>query len=83
MSTQEVKRKLASILSGAIKDYSRHMDEDRVAPILTFNIYKEGFSNLVQHHYGRMPDAPGDHAPAEFASVVLYDLTSEIISAIL
>jgi class 3 adenylate cyclase len=59
------------------------MGEDRVVTISTLNIYKEAISTLVQHYYGRMADAAGDHALAEFASVVLYDLTSEIISAIL
>jgi hypothetical protein len=59
------------------------MGEDRAATISTLNIYKEVISPLVQHYYGRMADAPRDNALAEFASVVLYDLTSEIISAIL
>src|SRR4030042_620458 len=70
MSTQEVKRKLAAILSADVKGYSRLMSEDEVATIRTLNAYKEIMANLIQHHHGRGVDAPGDNVLAEFASVV-------------
>ncbi len=70
MTAQEVKRKLAAILSADVKGYSRLMGEDEVGTIQTLNTYKELMANLIQHHHGRVVDAPGDNLLAEFASVV-------------
>jgi len=41
MATQEVKRKLAAILSADVKDYSRLIREDELGTIHTRNGYKE------------------------------------------
>jgi class 3 adenylate cyclase/pimeloyl-ACP methyl ester carboxylesterase len=70
VTTQEVKRKLAAILSADVKGYSRLMGEDEVGTIHTLNAYKEVMAGLIQHHHGRVVDAPGDNLLAEFASVV-------------
>src|SRR5512136_2210329 len=70
MATQEVKRKLAAILSADVKGYSRLMGEDEEATVRTLNAYKEVMTNLIQQHHGRVVDAPGDNVLAEFASVV-------------
>ena len=70
MTTQEVKRKLAAILSADVKGYSRLMGEDEKGTVRTLNAYKEVMTNLIQHHHGRVVDAPGDNLLAEFASVV-------------
>jgi class 3 adenylate cyclase/pimeloyl-ACP methyl ester carboxylesterase len=70
MTTQEVRRKLAAILSADVKGYSRLMGEDEVRTIHTLNAYKEVMAGLIQHHHGRVVDAPGDNLLAEFASVV-------------
>ena len=70
MTTQEVKRKLTAILSADVKGYSRLMGEDEEGTIRTLNAYKEVMTNLIQHHRGRVVDAPGDNVLAEFASVV-------------
>jgi len=70
MATQEVKRKLAAILSADVKGYSRLMSEDEVGTIRTLNIYKEVMTNLIQQHHGRVVDAPGDNVLAEFGSIV-------------
>jgi len=70
MTTQEVKRKLAAILSADVKGYSRLMGEDEVGTIQTLNTYKEIMTGLIQHHRGRVVDAPGDNLLAEFGSVV-------------
>jgi adenylate cyclase len=70
MTTQEVKRKLAAILSADVKGYSRLMGEDEEATVRTLNAYKEAMTNLIQQHHGRVVDAPGDNVLAEFASVV-------------
>ena len=67
---QEVKRKLTAILSADVKGYSRLMSEDEVGTIRTLNAYKEVMTSLIQHHHGRVVDAPGDNVLAEFGSVV-------------
>ena len=70
MTTQEVKRKLAAILSADVKGYSRLMGEDDKGTVRTLNAYKEVMTGLIQHHHGRVVDAPGDNVLAEFASIV-------------
>jgi adenylate cyclase len=70
MTTQEVKRKLAAILSADVKGYSLLMGEDEEGTIRTLNTYKEAISNLIQQQRGRVVDAPGDNVLAEFGSVV-------------
>jgi TolB-like protein/class 3 adenylate cyclase len=70
MITQEVKRKLAAILSADVKGYSRLMGEDEKGTVHTLNTYKEVMTGLIQHHNGRVVDAPGDNVLAEFGSVV-------------
>ena len=70
MTTQEVKRKLAAILSADVKGYSRLMGEDEKGTVRTLNAYKEVMAGLIQHHRGRVVDAPGDNVLAEFGSVV-------------
>ena len=70
MTTQEVKRKLTAILNADVKGYSRLMSEDEKGTVRTLNAYKEIMGNLIQHHHGRVVDAPGDNVLAEFSSVV-------------
>jgi adenylate cyclase len=70
MTTQEVKRKLTAILSADVKGYSRLMGEDEKGTVHTLNAYKEVITGLIQHHHGRLVDAPGDNLLAEFGSVV-------------
>jgi adenylate cyclase len=70
MTTQEVKRKLTAILSADVKGYSRLMGEDEKGTVRALNAYKEVMAGLIQHHHGRVVDAPGDNLMAEFASVV-------------
>ncbi len=70
MTTQEVKRKLAAILSADVKGYSRLMGEDEEGTLRTLNAYKDAMGNLIQQHRGRVVSAPGDNVLAEFVSVV-------------
>jgi len=67
---REVRRKLTAILSADVKGYSRLMGEDEKGTVRTLNEYKELMTGLIQHHRGRVVDAPGDNVLAEFASVV-------------
>src|SRR5512139_589994 len=70
MTTQEVKRKLAAILSADVKGYSRLMGEDEEWTLHTLNTYKGMMSGLIQQHRGRVVASPGDNVLAEFDSVV-------------
>ena len=70
MSVQEVKRKLAAILSADVKGYSRLMGEDEEWTLRTLNTYKQVMRSLIQQYRGRVVNAPGDNVLAEFASVV-------------
>jgi len=70
MSNDDIKRKLAAILSADVKNYSRLMRDDEAATIRTLNTYREAMSKLIQQHHGRVVDSPGDNLLAEFASVV-------------
>jgi adenylate cyclase len=70
MTNQEVKRKLAAILSADVEGYSRLMSMDEVGTIRTLNAYKEAMTSLIRQHRGRVVDAPGDNLLAEFVSVV-------------
>jgi len=70
MTTQEIKRKLAAILSADVKAYSRLMGEDEEGTIRTLNAYKAVLTGFIQKHQGRVVGTAGDSILAEFASVV-------------
>ncbi len=70
MSTGELKRKLAAILSADVKGYSRLMGEDEEWTVRTLNAHKGVIRNLVGQHRGRVVDSPGDNILVEFSSVV-------------
>jgi adenylate cyclase len=70
MTFQNVKRKLAAILSADVEGYSRLMGEDEVSTVRTLTAYKEVMDSLIRQHRGRVVDSPGDNLLAEFASVV-------------
>ena len=70
MTTQEVKRKLAAILSADVKGYSRLMGDDEERTLRTLNAYREVMGGLIHQHRGRVIDTAGDSILAEFASVV-------------
>ncbi|MBI4767784.1 MAG: tetratricopeptide repeat protein [Deltaproteobacteria bacterium] len=70
MTPDQMKRKLAAILSADVKGYSRLMGEDEEWTLRTLNSYKGLIRNLVGEHRGRVVASPGDNVLAEFASVV-------------
>src|SRR5512139_2186818 len=70
MATQEVKRKLAAILSADVKGYSRLMGEDEVQTLKTLSAYFEIMATLIQKHQGKVLNIAGDNLLADFESVV-------------
>jgi adenylate cyclase len=70
MTPDQVKRKLAAILSADVKGYSRLMEADEEGTIRTLKAYIEVISGFIQQHRGRVVATGGDSVLAEFASVV-------------
>jgi adenylate cyclase len=70
MTPDQVKRKLAAILSADVQGYSRLMEEDEEGTIHTLKAYMEVINGFIQQHRGRVVATAGDSVLAEFASVV-------------
>ncbi len=67
---QELERKLATILSADVAEFSRLMGEDEEQTLRTFRGHKEVFESLVAMHRGRIFNTAGDAILAEFGSAV-------------
>ena len=70
MTTQEVKRKLAAILSADVKGYSRLMGENEVETLRTLSAYFQIMTTHIQKHQGKVVNIAGDNLLADFGSVV-------------
>lgn len=70
MAAEGFKRKLTSILSADVKDYSWLMEDDETETARTLSTYRTAISDLIQKYRGRVVDATGDNIMAEFTSVV-------------
>jgi len=67
---QDLERKLATILSADVAEYSRLMAEDEEGTLRTFRAHRQVFESLVALHRGRIFNTAGDAILAEFASTV-------------
>ncbi|GEM_PF-2171220 len=65
-----VERKLVTILSADVAEYSRLMSEDEERTLLTFQDYSQTFRALVEMHHGRIFNTAGDALLAEFTSPI-------------
>jgi class 3 adenylate cyclase len=65
-----LERKLATILSADVAEFSRLMGEDEEQTLRTFRGHKEIFESLVATHRGRIFNTAGDAILAEFGSAV-------------
>ena len=70
MTPDNLKRKLAAILSADVKGYSRLMEEDEEGTIRTLKAYLEVITGFIQQHRGHVVATGGDSILAEFTSVV-------------
>ena len=69
-SSQILVRKLSTILSADVAEFSRLMGEDEEQTLKTFRGHKKVFESLVATHRGRIFNTAGDAILAEFASAV-------------
>ena len=70
MTVDRIERRLTAILSADVAGYSRHMAEDEQATVGTITVYRNEIANLVADHRGRVVDATGDNALAEFPTAL-------------
>ncbi len=68
--TPSLERRVATILSADVAEYSRLMAEDEEQTLRTFRAHKQVFESLVALHRGRIFNTAGDAILAEFSSVV-------------
>src|SRR5580704_12003595 len=68
--SQMIERKLATILSADVAEFSRLMGEDEEQTLRTFRGHKKVFESLVEMHRGRIFNTAGDAILAEFSSAV-------------
>ena len=69
-STLALERKLATILSADVAEFSRLMAEDEEQTLRIFRGHRQIFESLVALHRGRVFNTAGDAILAEFASAV-------------
>jgi class 3 adenylate cyclase len=65
-----VERKLVTILSADVAEYSRLMAEDEEQTLRTFREHTQTFRALVDMHHGRIFNTAGDALLAEFTSPI-------------
>ncbi len=69
-ATPDLVRKLATILSADVAEFSRLMAEDEEQTLRTFRAHAQVFESLVTMHRGRIFNTAGDAILAEFSSAV-------------
>src|SRR5271154_4180859 len=69
-NAQFLERKLATILSADVAEFSRLMGEDEEQTLRIFRGHREVFESLVAMPRGRTSNPAGDAIPAEFGSAV-------------
>lgn len=66
----ETRRKLTTIFSADVQDYSRLMEADEEGTLAVLNRYRNTMAALIASHGGRVVNTWGDGLIAEFPSVV-------------
>jgi TolB-like protein len=70
MSSDNLKRRLAAIMSADVVGYSRLMAADEVATVRTLTTYRAEMTALVGKHSGHVVDFVGDNMLADFPSAL-------------
>jgi class 3 adenylate cyclase len=68
--TRSLDRKIATILSADVAEYSRLMAEDEEQTLRVFRAHRELIDQLVALHHGRIFNTAGDAVLVEFTSAV-------------
>jgi len=66
----ETSRKLTTIFSADVQDYTRLMRKDEEGTLATLKRYRDAMARLIEAHGGRVINTWGDGVFAEFPSVV-------------
>ncbi|QND55123.1 adenylate/guanylate cyclase domain-containing protein (plasmid) [Phyllobacterium sp. 628] len=66
----ETRRKLTTIFSADVQDYTRLMQVDEERTLDTLKQYRDAMTRLIEAHHGRVINTWGDGLIAEFSSVV-------------
>lgn len=66
----ETRRKLTTIFSADVQDYSRLMRADEEGTLATLKRYRDAMTRLIEAHDGRVINTWGDGLIADFPSVV-------------
>ena len=66
----DTRRKLTTIMSADVQDYTRLMGADEEGTLATLRRYRDSMSGLIELHGGRVINTWGDGLIAEFPSVV-------------
>lgn len=66
----ETRRKLTTIFSADVQDYSRLMRADEEGTLATLKRYRDAMTRLIEAHGGRVINTWGDGLIADFPSVV-------------
>ncbi len=70
MKSDEVIRKLTTIMAADVVGYSKLMSEDEEGTLKTFRSYRKIIDGLIEKHGGRIFNTAGDAVLAEFNSAV-------------
>ncbi|HEV7304592.1 adenylate/guanylate cyclase domain-containing protein [Ensifer sp.] len=66
----ETRRKLTTIFSADVQDYTRLMRADEEGTLATLKQHRDAMGRLIETHHGRVVNTWGDGLIAEFPSVV-------------
>src|SRR4051812_9496487 len=66
----ETRRKLTTIFSADVQDYTRMMGADEEGTLATLKRYRDAMGRLIESYGGRVINTWGDGLIAEFPSVV-------------
>lgn len=70
MDSDEVTRKLTTIMAADVVGYSKMMSKDEEETLKTFRSYRKIINTLIEKHDGRVFNTAGDAILAEFGSTV-------------